>query len=164
MLTKISNYDSQKESVNIRLFAKVLGFAEILVKQSYFNTNLTLEHASFALYVVQSKETDGISHHFIALAELAADIGVQTWIIYLSGCILVHYLTLRLEELLLKLIHLLKDCVDIRISHGSLPPFPPGFPQELRVQRTCCRTIEPGSGSVREDYGRSDRSCCTSQE
>ena len=73
---KFLNYDSQKESVNIYSLAKVLGFVEILVKQSYFNTNLTLEHASFALYVVQSKETDGISHHFIALAELAADVGV----------------------------------------------------------------------------------------
>lgn len=36
------NYDSQKESVNIYSPAKVLGFAEILVKQSYFNTNLTI--------------------------------------------------------------------------------------------------------------------------
>ena len=39
---KFLNYDSQKESVNIKLHAKVLGFAEILVKQSYFNTNLTI--------------------------------------------------------------------------------------------------------------------------
>lgn len=36
------NYDQQKESVNVYLLAKVLGFAEILVKQSYFNTNLTI--------------------------------------------------------------------------------------------------------------------------
>lgn len=39
---KFLNYDSQKESVNIYSPAKVLGFAEILVKQSYFNTNLTI--------------------------------------------------------------------------------------------------------------------------
>lgn len=36
------NYAQQKEPVNINLPAKVLGFAEILVKQSYFNTNLTI--------------------------------------------------------------------------------------------------------------------------
>ena len=36
------NYAQQKESVNINSPAKVLGFAEILVKQSYFNTNLTI--------------------------------------------------------------------------------------------------------------------------
>ena len=48
LLTKISNYDSQKESVNIRLFAKVICFAEILVKQSYFNTNLTIS-SSFGM-------------------------------------------------------------------------------------------------------------------
>lgn len=36
------NYAQQKESVNVNLLAKVLGFAEILVKQSYFNTNLTI--------------------------------------------------------------------------------------------------------------------------
>ncbi len=41
---KFLNYDSQKESVNIKLHAKVLGFAGILVKQSYFNTNLTIFH------------------------------------------------------------------------------------------------------------------------
>nr|DAF72418.1 MAG TPA: hypothetical protein [Caudoviricetes sp.] len=28
--------------MNVYLSAKVLGFAEILVKQSYFNTNLTI--------------------------------------------------------------------------------------------------------------------------
>lgn len=81
---KFLNYDSQKESVNIKSSAKVLGFAEFRVKQSYFNTNLTLEHASFALYVVQGKETYGISHHFVALAELTADVCIQTWIVYLS--------------------------------------------------------------------------------
>ena len=158
------NYDSQKESVNIYSPAKVLGFAEILVKQSYFNTNLTLEHASFALYVIKSKKAYGISHHFIALAELAADVGVQVWIVVYSGRISAFYLTLRLEELILKLIHLLEDCVDTWISHGSLPPFPPGFLQELRVQRTCCHTRVPVSGSVREDYGRSDRTSHTSPE
>ena len=62
--------------MNVYLPAKVLGFVEILVKQSYFNTNLTLEHASFALYVVQRKETYGISHHLVALAELTSDAGV----------------------------------------------------------------------------------------
>ena len=67
------NYAQQKEPVNINLTAKILGFAEILLKQSYFNTNLTLEHASFALYVVQCKETDSISHHLVSLAELTAD-------------------------------------------------------------------------------------------
>ena len=67
------NYAQQNESVNVYLPAKVLGFAEIPVKQSYFNTNLTLEHASFALYIVQGKETYGISHHLVALAELTAD-------------------------------------------------------------------------------------------
>ena len=36
------NYAQQKEPVNINLTAKILGFAEILVKQSYFNTNLTI--------------------------------------------------------------------------------------------------------------------------
>nr|DAI06588.1 MAG TPA: hypothetical protein [Caudoviricetes sp.] len=36
------NYEQQNESVNVYLPAKVLGFAEILVKQSYFNTNLTI--------------------------------------------------------------------------------------------------------------------------
>ena len=36
------NYAQQKESVNVYLLAKVLGFAEILVKQSCFNTNLTI--------------------------------------------------------------------------------------------------------------------------
>ena len=38
------NYAQQKEPVNINLTAKILGFAEILVKQSYFNTNLTIYH------------------------------------------------------------------------------------------------------------------------
>lgn len=36
------NYAQQKESVNIYSLAKVLGFAEFLVKQSNFNTNLTI--------------------------------------------------------------------------------------------------------------------------
>lgn len=36
------NYAQQKESVNIYSHAKVLGFAEFRVKQSYFNTNLTI--------------------------------------------------------------------------------------------------------------------------
>lgn len=36
------NYEQQIESVNVYLSAKVLGFAEFLVKQSYFNTNLTI--------------------------------------------------------------------------------------------------------------------------
>ena len=164
MLTKILNYAQQKEPADIKSRAKVIGFAGILVKRSYFNTNLTLEHASFALYVVQSKETDGISHYFIAFAELAADVGVQIRIVVYSGRIPALYLTLRLEELILKLIHLLENCVDTWISHGSLPPFPPVFLQELRVQRTCCRTRVPGSGSVREDYGRSDRTSQTSPE
>nr|DAL58899.1 MAG TPA_asm: hypothetical protein [Caudoviricetes sp.]DAV76204.1 MAG TPA: hypothetical protein [Caudoviricetes sp.] len=30
--------------MNINLPTKVLGFAELLVKQSYFNTNLTIFH------------------------------------------------------------------------------------------------------------------------
>ena len=161
---KFLNYDSQKESVNIYSHAKVLGFDEILVKLSYFNINLTLEHASFALYVVQGKEIDGISHHFITLAELAADVGVQIRIVVYSGRISALYLTLHLEELILKVIHLLEDCVDTWISHGSLPPFSPGFLQELGVLRTCCRTRVPGSGSVREDCGRSDRTSRTSPE
>ena len=38
------NYAQQKEPVNINLTAKILGFAEILVIQSYFNTNLTIYH------------------------------------------------------------------------------------------------------------------------
>ena len=36
------NYAQQKEPVNINLPAKVLCFAEILAKQSCFNTNLTI--------------------------------------------------------------------------------------------------------------------------
>ena len=125
--------------------------------------NLTLEHASFALYVVQGKETDGISYHFVALAELAADVSVQVRVVMYSVRIPALYLTLRLEELILKLIHLLKDCIDAWISHGS-PPFPPGFLQESRVPRTCCRTRVPVSGSVREGCGRSDRTSRTSPE
>ena len=58
------------------MLAKVLAFVEIKVKEKYFNTNLTLEHAGFTLYVVQCKETDGISHHLVSLAELTADAGV----------------------------------------------------------------------------------------
>lgn len=58
------------------MLAKVLSFVDIKVKEKYFNTNLTLEYASFALYVVQGKETDGISHHLVALAELTANAGV----------------------------------------------------------------------------------------
>ena len=38
------NYAQQKEPVNIYSHAKVLGFAEFLVKQSNFNTNLTICH------------------------------------------------------------------------------------------------------------------------
>lgn len=98
-----------RKNLSHNLIAKVLGFTEFRVKQSYFNTNLTLEHASFALYVVQGKETYGISHHLVSLTELTPDVGVQFWIISLSGCILVHYLTLRIKELLLKFVHLLKD-------------------------------------------------------
>ena len=58
------------------MLAKVLSFVDIKLKEKYFNTNLTLEHAGFTLYVVQGKETYGISHHLVAIAELTANAGV----------------------------------------------------------------------------------------
>lgn len=42
------NYAQQKEPVNIYSHAKVLGFAEFLVKQSNFNMNLTIS-SSFGM-------------------------------------------------------------------------------------------------------------------